>query len=146
MRVRVASSQLYLPSLTPLSVAGRGLLQLGVLHWATSVDYCKQLIIDPTSVVVDSPLGGSRPQKTFPFLYPDNHPPQRAVIGFDRNCQYILKYIVICYIVSASNSLRYMKAIYFIWLLQTQLGLVLFKFRGFHIAFVLHCCMQKDEQ
>ena len=30
-------SQLDLPSLTPLSVAGCGRLQLGVPHWATSV-------------------------------------------------------------------------------------------------------------
>ena len=32
-----ASSQLDLPSLTPLSVAGCGRLQLGVPHWATLV-------------------------------------------------------------------------------------------------------------
>ena len=32
-----ATSQLDLPSLTPLSVAGCGRLQLGVPHWATSV-------------------------------------------------------------------------------------------------------------
>ena len=37
MRVGGASSQLDLPSLTPLSVAGGGRLQLGVPHWATSV-------------------------------------------------------------------------------------------------------------
>ena len=36
-----ATSELDLPSLTPLSVAGCGRLQLGVPHWATSVDYCK---------------------------------------------------------------------------------------------------------
>ena len=36
-----ATSQLDLPSLTPLSVAGCGQLQLGVPHWATSVDYYK---------------------------------------------------------------------------------------------------------
>ena len=48
MRVGSATSQLDLPSLTPLSVARCGQLQLGVLHWATSVDYCKHLIIDPT--------------------------------------------------------------------------------------------------
>ena len=48
MRVGGATSQLDLPSLTPLSVAGCGRLQLGVPHWATSVDYCKWLIIDPT--------------------------------------------------------------------------------------------------
>ena len=36
----VATSQLDVPSLTPLSVAGCGRLQLGVTHWATSVDYC----------------------------------------------------------------------------------------------------------
>ena len=41
MRVGGATSLLGLPSLTPLSVAGCGQLQLGVLHWATSVDYCK---------------------------------------------------------------------------------------------------------
>ena len=58
MMVDGATSQLDLPSLTPLSVADCGRLQLGVPHWATSVDYCKQLIIDPT-VVLDSPLGGS---------------------------------------------------------------------------------------
>ena len=34
-------SQLDLPSLTPLSVAGCGRLQLGAPHWATSVNYCK---------------------------------------------------------------------------------------------------------
>ena len=32
-----ATSQLDLPPLTPLSVAGCGRLQLGVPHWATSV-------------------------------------------------------------------------------------------------------------
>ena len=42
------SCQLDLKSLMPLSVAGCGQLQLGVPHWATSEDYCKQLIIDPT--------------------------------------------------------------------------------------------------
>ena len=36
-----ATSQLHLQSLTPLSVADCGRLQLGVPHWATSVDYCK---------------------------------------------------------------------------------------------------------
>ena len=43
-----ATSQLDLPSLTPLSVAGCGRLQLGVPHWAISVNYCKYLIIEPT--------------------------------------------------------------------------------------------------
>ena len=37
MRVGGATSQLDLPSLTPLSVAGCGRLQLGVPHWATSI-------------------------------------------------------------------------------------------------------------
>ena len=41
MRVEGATNQLDLPSLTPLSVAGCGRLQLGVPHWATSVDNCK---------------------------------------------------------------------------------------------------------
>ena len=40
MRVEGATSQLDLPPLTPLSIAGCGRLQLGVPHWATSVDYC----------------------------------------------------------------------------------------------------------
>ena len=35
------TSQMDLPSLTPLSVASCGRLQLGVDYWATSVDYCK---------------------------------------------------------------------------------------------------------
>ena len=37
MWVGGATSQLDLPLLTPLSVAGCGRLQLGVPHWATSV-------------------------------------------------------------------------------------------------------------
>ena len=37
MRVGGATSQLDLPSLTPMSVAGCGRLQLGDPHWATSV-------------------------------------------------------------------------------------------------------------
>ena len=37
MRVGGATSQLDLPFLTKLSVAGCGLLQLGIPHWATSV-------------------------------------------------------------------------------------------------------------
>ena len=40
MSVRGATSQLDLPSLTPLFVAGCARLQLRVLYWATSVDYC----------------------------------------------------------------------------------------------------------
>ena len=40
-RVGGATSQLDLPSLTPLSVAGYGWLQLMAPHWATSVNYCK---------------------------------------------------------------------------------------------------------
>ena len=38
-RVGGATSQLDLPSLTPLSIAGCGRLQLGAPHWATSVNY-----------------------------------------------------------------------------------------------------------
>ena len=38
MRAGGATSQLDLPPLTPISVAGWGLLQLGVPHWATSID------------------------------------------------------------------------------------------------------------
>ena len=40
MRVGGAASKLDLPSLTPLSVAGCGRLQLGVPNRPTSVDYC----------------------------------------------------------------------------------------------------------
>ena len=47
-RVRGATSQLDLPSLTPLSIAGCGLLQLRATYWVTSVNYCKQLIIEAT--------------------------------------------------------------------------------------------------
>ena len=36
-RVGVTASQFDLPSLTPLSVAGCGRLQLGASHWVTSV-------------------------------------------------------------------------------------------------------------
>ena len=48
MRVGGATSELDLPSLTPLPVAACGRLQRGVPHWTTSVDYCNWLIIDPT--------------------------------------------------------------------------------------------------
>ena len=41
MRVGSVTSQLYQQSLTPLYEAGCGRLQLGVSHWATSVDYSK---------------------------------------------------------------------------------------------------------
>ena len=41
LRVGVRQVNWTKPSLTPLSVAGCGRLQLGVLHWATSIDYCK---------------------------------------------------------------------------------------------------------
>ena len=62
MRVGSVISQLDLQSLTPLYLAGCGRLQLGILYLATSVDYCKQLIIDPTfSGIVDSSLRGFWP-------------------------------------------------------------------------------------
>ena len=48
MRVGGATSQLDLPSLTQLSVADCGWLQLAVPQWAASVHYWKLLIIDPT--------------------------------------------------------------------------------------------------
>ena len=41
MTVDIVTSELDLPSLTPLSVGACGRLQLGVTRWATSVDYCK---------------------------------------------------------------------------------------------------------
>ena len=40
-RVGGATSQLDLPSLTPLSVGDCGRPQLVAPHWATSVNYCK---------------------------------------------------------------------------------------------------------
>ena len=40
-RLGGVTSQLHLPSLTPLSVGGFGRLQLGAPHWAMSVNYCK---------------------------------------------------------------------------------------------------------
>ena len=48
MRVEGATSQLDLPSLTPLSDHCCGRLQLGVPQLGYFVDYSKQLIIDPT--------------------------------------------------------------------------------------------------
>ena len=48
IRVGGATSQLDLPSLTPLSVPDCGPLQLGGPDLATSVDYCTLLIIDLT--------------------------------------------------------------------------------------------------
>ena len=41
MRGGGVTSQLYLPSLMPLSVADCDRLQLRVPHWAASVHYCK---------------------------------------------------------------------------------------------------------
>ena len=40
IRAGGANSQLDLPSLSPLSVASCGRLQLGVTQWTISVDYC----------------------------------------------------------------------------------------------------------
>ena len=57
---RVTANKLNLPSLTTLSVAGCGQMQLGEVHWATSVALL-QVVDNPHSVAVDSPLGGSRP-------------------------------------------------------------------------------------
>ena len=48
-KLGVTASQLGLPSLTPLSVASRARLQLGVANWATSVVLLQDLIIDPTN-------------------------------------------------------------------------------------------------
>ena len=50
MRGEGATSQLDLPSLTPLPVAGCGRLQVGAPHWATSalLQVVDNYIIDPT--------------------------------------------------------------------------------------------------
>ena len=45
MRVGGATSELDVRALMPLYVTGCG--RIGVPHWATSVDYCKYMIIDP---------------------------------------------------------------------------------------------------
>ena len=45
----VTASQLDLPSLTPLFVAGCNRLQLGVAHWVTSVALPQVVVIDPTN-------------------------------------------------------------------------------------------------
>ena len=61
----VTASQLDLASLTPLSVAGCGRLQLVAAHWATWVTLLQVVDNLPHKfVVVDSPLGGPRPKKT----------------------------------------------------------------------------------
>ena len=58
----VTASQLDLPSLTPLYVAGCGRLQLGTLHlgYFSSIT-ASSWWLTPHSVVVDSALGGSWP-------------------------------------------------------------------------------------
>ena len=45
--IRIGVSQFDLPSLTPLSVAGRGRLQLGVARWATSVALLQDVYNSP---------------------------------------------------------------------------------------------------
>ena len=67
-RVGGAISQLDLPSLTPLSVAVVVDCNQGHISWATSVNYCKQLIIEPTFCGSRFSTGGSWPQKTVPFF------------------------------------------------------------------------------
>ena len=69
-RVEVMASQLDLPSLTPLSVAGCGWLQLGTTQWATSVTLLQVVDNWPHKIViVDSPLEGSRLKNTLLFTY-----------------------------------------------------------------------------
>ena len=59
----VTASQLGLPSLTPLSVAGCGQLQLDAAHWAISVALLQVVDNLPNKiVVVDSAMEGSWPK------------------------------------------------------------------------------------
>ena len=61
----VTASQLDLPSLMPLSVAGCGRLQPGAAHCASSVTSLQVVDNWPHKIVaVDCPLGGSRLKKT----------------------------------------------------------------------------------
>ena len=55
-----------LPSLTPVSIAGWGRLQLGVVYWVTSAGLLQVVNnnIDPQTVVVESPLRDYRPYNT----------------------------------------------------------------------------------
>ena len=69
MRMGGAISQLDLPSLTPLFVAGCWRLQLGVPHLATSVYYCKLFIIDPTFCGSRFYTGRLLAIKTFLYCY-----------------------------------------------------------------------------
>ena len=63
------ASQLDLPSLMPLSVAGCGRLQLEAAHWATWVTLLQVVYNRPHKfVVVDSPFGGSQPKKTLLYF------------------------------------------------------------------------------
>ena len=69
-RVGRATSQLDLPSLTLMSAAGCGRLQLGVLHWA---NYCKYLIIDPTLCGSRFSSGRLLAIEDFTFFYQEQH-------------------------------------------------------------------------
>ena len=51
MRVEGATSQLDLPSLTPLYVARCGRLQLGVPNWVASVDYTASIVDNSTHIM-----------------------------------------------------------------------------------------------
>ena len=66
----LTATQFDLPSLTPLSVAGCGRLQLGVAHLATSVALLQVVNIWPAqAAVVESPLRDSWLNETLPFFY-----------------------------------------------------------------------------
>ena len=64
-----ATIHLDLPSLTPLSVVGCGRLKPGVSYWATSVDYCKSLIIDSSFCGSRFSTGTHQVIEDFKYLY-----------------------------------------------------------------------------
>ena len=57
MRVGEAKSQLNQPSLTSLSLAGCGRLQLGVVHWATLVALLQVVDDRPHSILLSGTPG-----------------------------------------------------------------------------------------
>ena len=63
----VTASQFDLQSLMPFFIANCGLLQLGISNWDNSLALLKYIDdnLPPETVVVDSPLGGSWPEKSF---------------------------------------------------------------------------------
>ena len=93
IRVGAATSQLDLPSLTLLSVAGCGRLQLGVHHWAASVDYCKRLIIDPIFCGSRFTTGRFLAIEDFIFIFfTENHSDVQSEAQVERHSKFPIDY------------------------------------------------------